>query len=145
MLSYPDLTPYPSEIDAMLGLQPLAVGWLSRRQTFPVGAPDPDFVKKLAGFCRPEVRAFPFRPPLRCALENHQVEPFEIDGRTVELGRSEIRVLGDDDIFAAPDLILHYVTAHQYRPPAEFVTAVLRGPSPNSPEFRALIRSLHAL
>ncbi|GAA2351859.1 hypothetical protein [Dactylosporangium salmoneum] len=39
----------------------------------------------------------------------------------------EIRVpAGPGVMFAAPALIWHYVTAHDYRPPAEFVEAVQR-------------------
>ncbi|MCX7805518.1 MAG: hypothetical protein N3A38_10060 [Planctomycetota bacterium] len=38
----------------------------------------------------------------------------------------EIRVLGrDGKIYAAPTLIYHYVVAHKYRPPQEFIDAVM--------------------
>jgi len=43
----------------------------------------------------------------------------------VALGDAEIRVLGRNDrVFAAPNLIYHYVTAHGYRPPDEFLGAL---------------------
>ena len=29
-------------------------------------------------------------------------------------------------MYAAPDLLVHYVTVHDYRPPAEFREAVLK-------------------
>ncbi|MFB6393550.1 hypothetical protein [Polymorphospora lycopeni] len=43
------------------------------------------------------------------------------------LGHTEIRVpAGPGRMFAAPSLIWHYVTAHSYRPPTEFIEAVGR-------------------
>ncbi|MEU0559561.1 hypothetical protein [Dactylosporangium sp. NPDC006015] len=43
------------------------------------------------------------------------------------LAVDEIRVpAGPGVMFAAPSLVWHYVTAHDYRPPAEFVEAVRR-------------------
>jgi hypothetical protein len=47
------------------------------------------------------------------------------------LGDAEIRVVGKDGTWLiAPTLVLHYVTEHAYRPPAEFIDAVSRGRSP---------------
>jgi hypothetical protein len=44
----------------------------------------------------------------------------------LSLGSAEIRVPGSGGrIYAAPDLIYHYVEAHGYRPPDEFVEAVM--------------------
>lgn len=44
----------------------------------------------------------------------------------VFLGHSEIRVPSRDGVmFAAPTLIVHYVVEHSYRPPGEFIAAVL--------------------
>ena len=50
------------------------------------------------------------------------------DGESVSLGDAEIRVVGKDGTWLiAPTLVLHYVTEHAYRPPAEFIDAVSRG------------------
>jgi hypothetical protein len=47
------------------------------------------------------------------------------------LGSAEIRVISNTGvIYAAPNLIYHYVHAHSYAPPAGFVEAVLAGPCP---------------
>ena len=40
------------------------------------------------------------------------------------LGSAEIRAMGDREVFAAPDLIVHDVVDHSYRPPDAFVRAV---------------------
>lgn len=41
------------------------------------------------------------------------------------LGSADIQVEGEGDVYRAPALMLHYVTAHDYLPPEEFVDAVL--------------------
>lgn len=48
------------------------------------------------------------------------------DGTTLLLGSAEIRVpsrLGV--VYAAPDMIYHYIKDHDYVPPQEFIDAVL--------------------
>ena len=40
-------------------------------------------------------------------------------------GSAEIRVRGANRVYAAPELVYHYVVAHQYKPPREFIEAVL--------------------
>jgi hypothetical protein len=41
------------------------------------------------------------------------------------VGSAEIRVPGPSGVtFAAPDMIIHYVTDHGYRPPDEFLDAL---------------------
>jgi hypothetical protein len=42
------------------------------------------------------------------------------------LGSAEIRVPGKSGIqYACPNMIYHYLQDHNYRPPDEFITAVL--------------------
>jgi hypothetical protein len=51
----------------------------------------------------------------------------EVGAGATYLGTAEIRVASDDGIcFAAPTLIYHYVAEHGYRPPEQFVEAVLK-------------------
>ena len=41
-------------------------------------------------------------------------------------GSSIIRVIGNGDInYVAPSLLVHYITDHQYRPPTEFLEAIV--------------------
>jgi hypothetical protein len=59
------------------------------------------------------------------------------------LGSAEIRVFGKGDtLFAAPNLIYHYVINHHYKMPDEFVAALKGGPSPEDPEYLARLGSL---
>lgn len=140
-----DLEPYlDCPADAALGLDPLAVGWLHRSRPFPTGATGDDLLAALLPFCYEENLVCAVRVPRRCPLCNEIVPPVERDGQRTLPGTGEIRVLGENDIYAAPDLILHYVSTHNYQPPREFVQAVLLGPPAGAPEHRALVRSLNA-
>jgi hypothetical protein len=41
-----------------------------------------------------------------------------------------------DLLYVAPELLPHYVEQHGYRPPAEFLAAVMLSPLPGTPEYR---------
>lgn len=50
----------------------------------------------------------------------------EVDGERLPVGDAEIRVPGTEGrVYGAPTLIAHYVAIHRYRPPDEFVEAVM--------------------
>lgn len=140
-----DLTPYTDcPCDEILGFDPLAVGWLTRGQSFSTGAVPADFTEKLLQFCLPENTVCALPRPRPCPLENHAVPLVTSNGREINLGLAEIRVIGEQEIYAAPALIYHFITVHNYRPPDEFIHAVRHGPQPTSAEFRVLIRTLQA-
>ena len=66
----------------------------------------------------------------RCNLcdADDACHPAEVvwEGEVHVVGSAEIRVIGADGVrYAAPNMILHYVSAHHYLPPTEFVDAVL--------------------
>jgi hypothetical protein len=44
------------------------------------------------------------------------------------------------NIYAAPTLIYHYVEAHHYCPPEDFLRALREGPQPPSPDYFDLLR-----
>ena len=59
------------------------------------------------------------------------------DGQLV-LGCGEIRVFGKQEtIYAAPDMIFHFVKVHHYCPPAEFIEALDQAPDPSSDVYVA--------
>ncbi len=43
-----------------------------------------------------------------------------------------------DLLFVAPEMVVHYIEKHGYRPPAEFIAAVLRSPLPDTEEYQVL-------
>lgn len=56
------------------------------------------------------------------------VQIFNKNGASYLLGTSEFRVFSqvDDTVFAAPDMIIHYILKHKYLPPDAFVHTLLR-------------------
>jgi hypothetical protein len=111
---FDDLTPYiyfHSEED-----QPgsVNIGWLDRKRPFPTGKTSKEFRAKLKQLCRrPVKQTRGFLPCYFCK------------GRDRPHGSAEIRVAGAGKVYAAPTLVHHYVVAHDYRPPEEFIAAVL--------------------
>jgi|SRR5271157_3416154 len=67
---------------------------------------------------------------------------FRYRGRTLILGSSDILVPNDEAVYCAPDLILHYIRHHRYRPPECFCAAVLKCLAPDSAEYRERIKRL---
>ena len=53
---------------------------------------------------------------------------------------TDILVPGDCVVYVAPALILHYIRAHRYRPPADFIGAVLQCAEPGSAEHLAAFK-----
>ncbi|HEX2312604.1 MAG TPA: hypothetical protein VHJ17_02660 [Thermomonospora sp.] len=48
----------------------------------------------------------------------------DFEGTELALGDAEIRVVGPDGtVYAAPNLVAHYIGAHSYRPPQGFIDA----------------------
>lgn len=137
-----DLTEYDACPDVeRIGMAPLAVGFLQRKQPFESGDVNAKLVNKLLPFCATNIRVFGLPQAMPCPICNEKVS-IEINGKMVRLGSAEIRIIGDEAIYAAPDLLPHYIEAHGYQPPAEFIDAVMRGSGVNSAEYRALINAL---
>ena len=119
----------------------IRVGWLGEDEdleNYPKGKVSEEFKQKLLTFC-----SFPInqmRGYHRCGLceEPSFGVPVQYNGKELMLGSAEIRVLSPDDdtVYAAPNLIYHYVEAHQYQPPDEFIQATLTGPLPDSAEYK---------
>ena len=49
------------------------------------------------------------------------------NGCEIKLGDAEIRVIDKQNacVYAAPNLILHYIISHDYLPPEQFINAVI--------------------
>lgn len=116
MAYFQDLTPY-SYIKSRWTEQPdaLNVGWLDAYAIFPTAVPSTAFINKLWWLVQNPVNLC--RGAHICHLCKRQVKPY---------GNGEIRVTGSDGkVYAAPVLIVHYVEAHHYAPPEEFINAVM--------------------
>jgi len=117
MSYFVDLTPYtytPGNDGDVLN-----VGWLDAAYPFERGETSAEF--------RQALRALVERPMLRHrgfhVCEYCSSEP---GSAPAQRGNGQIRVMGRNGLwYAAPAMVHHYVVAHRYRPPLEFVNAVL--------------------
>ncbi|BAJ32863.1 MULTISPECIES: hypothetical protein [Kitasatospora] len=144
MTFFRDLTPYTYRFeDTVSGGRGFAsfvpagrrlnVGWLDGWHRYPKGPSPEDFRTRLLDLVR-EQRVNVMRGFYNCqrpgCLRTLGCQPtIEHAGETLHLGNCEIRVPGrSDELYAAPNLIAHYVLHHRYLPPAAFVDAVLACP-----------------
>ncbi len=124
-----DLTPYEygrTEPQANV----LNVGWLSPTHRFPSGALEEGFVSALERLVASPVNLYrglhicEFCPPPPYKLiGGGSLMPDPLPGTT---GNGEIRIAATNgNTYVAPVLIFHYVVAHGYLPPKEFIDAVI--------------------
>ncbi|MCB0121227.1 MAG: hypothetical protein KDE58_03225 [Caldilineaceae bacterium] len=141
MAYYPDLTHYQYRTDRLED-KTVNVGWLSNQRTYSEGETSPDFCARLLLLCKGLVN--PTRGWHNC--EFCESSPFDprFGNPLKPFGSAEIRVFYQDKVYAAPNLIYHYVTQHNYKPPEEFIEAVLNAPLPDSSEYIALMNCLGA-
>jgi hypothetical protein len=119
MSYFADLTPH-TYTRTTKGRTVLNVGWLDASYPVSTGIVPGDFVQILKRLT--EMPMHLHRGVHTCQFcLNHP------DAPPATHGNGQIRVAGTDGIwYAAPVLILHYVQVHHYKPPEEFITAVLR-------------------
>jgi hypothetical protein len=120
------------------------VGWLERGHDFPKGAVPQPFIARLWHCCRAAVMmARGFHDCEFCRFQPSGPLPVTYACETLELGYEEIRAFGRQGrVFAAPNLIFHYVTKHCYKPPEEFIDAVLHGPLGGTAEFEKQLQDI---
>lgn len=125
MTYFPDLSEYSYGREESGDPARRNVGWLDKSHGFPTGDVGPDRIEKLRKICAIRHRAM--RGWHLCELcgSPERGVPEICGGMPVKLGSAEIRVEGKDGVvYCAPNLILHYVTAHRYMPPVEFLMAL---------------------
>jgi hypothetical protein len=154
MTYYDDLSPYeywPEHEPPRL--KPINVGWLGEGELFPTGETSQEFKAKLFEFCLDEYLVNIARGFHTCELCNISDEEWYEQSKARygeeapwwSLGNGEIRVIGQSAVYAAPTLIYHYVVEHNYKPPEEFIEAVLSGPPPGSKEHETLLKKYRAV
>ena len=123
MAHYVDLTPYITlKID---NPQVVAVGWIDGSHPFPTGSVDSAFLTRLRSLSREA-----WEPYMTPGIHFCELCP----PRTAS-GSQTIWIPGDAQIFVSPELIIHYVERHEYRPPDRYIAAVLACPAMNSPSY----------
>ncbi|MGE0434769.1 MAG: hypothetical protein AB7S36_21115 [Planctomycetota bacterium] len=102
------------------------VGWLDRGTPFETGAVAEDFVVRLRSLLQAA-----FQPVIFPGV--HTCDVCQYNGA---IGSSNLFVPGDGVLFVCPELIVHYISAHWYRPPDVFIESVMRCPDMGTPEYR---------
>lgn len=103
-----------------------AVGWLSREHVFDTGTVTAEFYHHLK-----HLFIDPWQPMIFMGL--HSCELCQFDGPA---GIKNLFIPSSGFLFVAPELILHYITAHHYCPPLPFQEAVLQYSSTHSIDYK---------
>jgi|ERR1700723_3444268 hypothetical protein len=108
------------------------IGWLGASVNFDQMDPDEELLDLIWDYCKISVAQY--RGIHGCEYcHPRRSDVGERHGEMRLLGSAEIRVFADSGaIYAAPDLIYHYMTAHRYKPPDQFISALRAGPHPFS-------------
>lgn len=115
-----------------------AIGWLGAGHAFPVGAVSPEFLAALHSHIRSAWQPVVCAGPHFCELCHEP--PADKRSRVGRVGGSgNVWIPAGNAVYVAPELIIHYIEEHHYRPPDEFVTAVLACPKQGSAEFHELL------
>jgi hypothetical protein len=117
MAYFPDLTPYAYCPNPRYDEQPsgaLNVGWLEKDAPYDQGPVPDGFAERLASLVRQPINR----------MRGYHTCPF--CGRAAGNGEIHVKsLIARERTYAAPVLIAHYVATHGYRPPDEFVDAVM--------------------
>lgn len=117
-----------------------AVGWLAHGHAFETGPTASGLVAKLEAMLEQTNAAYPhyrFRGCMHCGL----CLALDCPSPGPIWSQENLLVPGAAAVYLAPGGIVHYVHEHAYRPPREFMDAVLRCPEIGSPAYLAALRS----
>jgi hypothetical protein len=129
MPSYADLTPcdyFGSEAANAL----FFVGWLSRDAEFNRGQTPAGVYERLKEFALDPWQPIAAGGSHGCELCQHSPEA---------RGSANLFIPSGEKIYVTPELIVHYINAHQYLPPDEFCAAVLNCPAMRSMAYKRLL------
>ena len=142
MSYFEDLSDY--RFSGRLLLEPRAknVGWLGSGHPFEVAVPDDDLLEIVWRYC--SISVVQTRGLHHCEFcPDRASNSVKSKGRTLLLGSAEIRVFSlNGNVYAAPNLIYHYISVHHYKPPEGFIQALREMPRPPNPEYLARLANL---
>jgi hypothetical protein len=122
-----------------------SVGYLSRNHDYPKGETSDEMFARLICLAKHPLGAWAGEHlcDLGYCGSNRPQPEFEWQG--MEIPRccsTDILVPDKTVVYIAPALILHYIRAHHYLPPACFIEAVLVCPEPDSADYRSEIKRI---
>jgi len=129
---FPDLSPYSYGYHPHPGV--VHVGWLDGVHPFPTGNVEPRLIERMKVLASRPVEIYRGRhlcefckPPEDLILPDRKmINPAWAKWVEQRSSNGEIRVAGEQVVYAAPILITHYIEVHEYLPPAEFLEAVAK-------------------
>lgn len=129
MTYYKDLSNYTYHSDG-IGENVLNIGWLEKGREFNLEKNSATSLKLVNQLWKTwENRCVRTRGFHECEFCDGQASPLKLrapNGNICSIGSAEFRVLGRDGVvYAAPDMLLHYILEHNYQPPQDFVDSVL--------------------
>lgn len=122
------------------------IGWIEGTTNIRRGNVSDEFLNNLWEYIKCPIH------PTRGIYTNKALDKTEgwfkacYNGYEILLGDAEIRVIDDrrNQVYAAPNLILHYIITHQYVPPDPFVEAVIYGSKPGTEKYSKLIQDIYS-
>lgn len=127
----------------------LSVGWLDRDHPFPKGRVTREFFEALAQLAANAWEPLTLAGRHPCELCAFTGGPAEVNvgALRVTVGSANLFIPAERSAYVAPSLILHYIDAHEYAPPAEFQLAVTACPPMRSMPYLMAVRrhGLHRL
>jgi hypothetical protein len=125
MAYFPDLS---NKCQIASGDDVRAIGWLDKIHSFTTGSVNPDFLQSLK-------QHIAQRWTIVLAAGVHECElcsKFASGGNVI--------IPTETFVYIAPEMISHYIEAHNYKPPDEFIKTVIDCPKQESPEYMKLIQ-----
>lgn len=120
---YRDLDEYEPEMFSNPKIR--TVGWIAKRQPFRTGVVDPEIVT-----CLQELSRGAWEPYVSPGVHFCDFCPKGEAG-----GSATLWIPDDNTVYVSPELIVHYIVKHQYRPPDVYLAAVPACPPMKSPEY----------
>ncbi len=136
MASFDDLQPC-SYFGESLSPFLRAIGWLENRKPYRTGSVDRRVYSKLLEFQKD-----PWQPMVFAGVHTCDLCLYESEAS----GTRNLFIPANGFAYVCPELIVHYMNAHAYGPPAEFCTAVLACPPMRSMEYlKAILKCARPL
>jgi hypothetical protein len=138
---FPDPSPYAYGHGSHPGV--VHVGWLGRGHSYATGTVDIRLIEKMRRLASRPVELYRGKHHCELCIEPPNLIKAYLPNRVVldprcswaqwyeqTSSNGEIRVSREVTCFAAPVLIVHYIEAHHYLPPDDFLRAIEDAPEP---------------
>ena len=104
----------------------LNIGWLDKRYEFPTGPTPKEVLDFLLESCMNPVNITRgLHPCFFCAKDAFPIS-IEYQAKAITVGHAEILIRGNDEqVYFSPNMIVHYIKEHSYKPPECYIKAVL--------------------